>query len=273
MATNNVQRISPDRSSAATHHIDCSTAQRTLGLGPLGLVDKPKIPDNTAFWAAVNAVEFSSRGVTRQTVYRTVAYYVSLTEKRICFAAVETQAKWARLGTTAYRAHLRALERDGYIETEGDRSRGRSTTCYRLANPTLSVANPTLSDINPTLSVAKEVIEKGTEVEVQQRTYDESHASPQGLVKTGKSKLTSSPHSAQQRLVCALAAKLGLPAMLNAGSLEAFDYASNAEKQVFIRRLLRVEARFDSRAAKTHQAQRRTRSGTAPSAANSWILV
>ena len=115
----------------------------------------------------MNAVEFSGRGVTRQAVYRAVAWFVALTDHRLCFAAVETIAEQARLGTTATRAHLRALERDGFIETEGDRSKGRSTTCYRLSNPTLNVANPTLSDFNPTLSVAKEVIEEGTEEEVQ----------------------------------------------------------------------------------------------------------
>ena len=160
------QSVSPNFSPVATPSQD---RQQALGLGP-GRVHrggKTSLPDNTQFWKTVNAVEFSSRGVTRQEVYRAVAWFVALTDHRLCFAAVETIAEQARLGTTATRAHLRALERDGFIETEGDRSKGRSTTCYRLSNPTLSVANPTLSDFNPTLSVAKEVIEEGTEEEVQ----------------------------------------------------------------------------------------------------------
>ena len=167
MTLKNVQSVSPFTSPK----IGDTDPQRTLGLGP-GRVHRggrtaSKIPDNKAFWESVNAVEFSGRGVTRQAVYRAVAWFVALTEKRLCYAAVETIAEQARLGTTATRAHLRALERDGFIETEGDRSKGRSTTCYRLSNPTLNVANPTLSDFNPTLSVAKEVIEEGTEEEVQ----------------------------------------------------------------------------------------------------------
>ena len=120
----NVARsIPPFSTSPATPEIGDTDPQRALGLGPgrlhRGGRTKSALPDNAEFWKSVNAVEFASRGVTRQTVYRTVAYFVSLSEKRICFAAVETQAKQARLGTTAYRVHLRALERDGYIETEG----------------------------------------------------------------------------------------------------------------------------------------------------------
>ena len=119
--------------------------QRTLPVGPTGRVLRSTLPDNRAFWETVNAVEFASRGVTREKVFRTVAYFASLTDARVCFASVETLAKRARLGTTATRSQLRALERDGYIETDGGRSGGRSATHYRLSTQRVSVHNPTLS--------------------------------------------------------------------------------------------------------------------------------
>ena len=142
--------------------------QPSLGLGPTGRVHKSKLPDNRAFWESVNAVEFTARGSSRREVYRAVAYFASLTDARVCFASVAALAKRASLGTTATRAQLRALERGGYIETDGVRSGGRSGTRYRLApqldqatNPTLTVAQPNAyRRVNPTLTVAEEVIEE-----------------------------------------------------------------------------------------------------------------
>ena len=77
----------------------------------------------------------------------------------MCFASVATLAKKARLGTTATRAQLRALERDAYIETDGGRSGGRSATHYRLSTQRVSVPNPTLSVAE---EVKKEVSEERT---------------------------------------------------------------------------------------------------------------
>ena len=159
----NVARsITPFSSSPATPEKAGTDRQQTLPVGPTGQVHRGRastLPDNRAFWESVNAVEFSSRGLTRQQVYRAVAYFVSLTDARVCFASVSTLAQRARLGTTATRSQLRALERDGYIETDGSRSGGRSATRYRLSTQRVSVPNPTLN-------VAKEVIEEGTK-EVQ----------------------------------------------------------------------------------------------------------
>ena len=183
MATN-IQSI-PEISPSTTHEIDPPDRQRTLPVGPTGRVHRSTLPDNRAFWESVNAVEFSSRGVTRQQVFRAVAWFASMTDARVCFASVATLAKKARLGTTATRAHLRALERDAYIETDGGRSGGRAGTRYRLSTQRVSVPNPTLSVaqpnaqrcVNPTLSVAEEVIEEGIE-EVQ--------AAPLPVQKTGQ---------------------------------------------------------------------------------------
>ena len=128
----NAQSIS-EISPSTTHEIGDSVHQGTLPVGPTGRVHKSTLPDNRAFWESVNAVEFTSRGVTRQQVFRAVAFFCALTDARVCFASVATLAKKARLGTTATRAQLRALERDAYIETDGGRSGGRSATHYRLS--------------------------------------------------------------------------------------------------------------------------------------------
>ena len=64
----------------------------------------------------------------------------------------------------------------------------------------------------------------------------------------GRSRLRSSPHSAQQRMVAAIAVKLDLPDLLTAEGLESFACLENSEKQALITRLLRVEARYDRRA-------------------------
>ena len=247
----NVQSIAPSFPPVATPQIADTERQGTLHIGPTGRVHKggkSALPDNEEFWKTVNAVEFTSRGVTRQEVYRAVAWHVALTEKRICFAAVETIAEKARLGTTATRAHLRALERDGYIETEGDRSKGRSTTCYRLTKMAKQQrTNPTLSDFNPTLSVAYKGIEKGTEKEVQQRTVGKPTETFK-MAEKGRSRLRSSPHTAQQRMVAAIAVKLDLPELLTATGLEDFAGLENTEKQALIKRMLKAEARYDQRA-------------------------
>ena len=47
--------------------------------------------------------------------------YCSLTPDRVCYAAVATIAKKERAGTTSTRGHLRALERDGFLEAVGSR--------------------------------------------------------------------------------------------------------------------------------------------------------
>ena len=167
--------VSISRSTpSATPEIGDSARQPALGLGPTGRVHRTTLPDNRALWESVNAVEFSSRGSSRREVYRAVAYFASLTDERVCFASVSNLAKRASLGTTATRSQLRALERDGFIETEGGRSGGRSGTRYRLSTQRVSVPNPTLTVaqpnadrwVNPTLTVAEEVIKEGTE-EVQ----------------------------------------------------------------------------------------------------------
>ena len=261
MTRQNAQSIAPSFPPVTSSQIVDTDPQLSLPVGPTGRVHrggKSALPDNTQFWKTVNAVEFSSRGVTRQQVFRTVAWFASLTDKRVCFASVESLAKKARLGTTATRAQLRALERDGYIETDGQRSGGRSATRYRLStlrvsvpNPTLSVAQPNAERcVNPTLSVAYKEIEEGTEVQEVQRTVSKLTEFPHKRADTGQTK--------QQRMVAAICWKLDLPDLekldlhdlLTAAGLEDFDGLENSEKQVLIKRLREAEARHDRRVAR-----------------------
>ena len=104
--------------------------------------------------------------------------YCSLTPDRVCYAAVATIAKKERAGTTSTRGHLRALERDGFLEAVGSRKGGRKTpTIYRPGpwflhaeapddpdvNPTDYERKPNgLRAVNPTDSVAKYLVHKST---------------------------------------------------------------------------------------------------------------
>ena len=56
-------QIIPETPAQFSTKIQSPDPQRTLGLGPTGVIHKPKFPDNKAFWESVNAVEFSSRGL------------------------------------------------------------------------------------------------------------------------------------------------------------------------------------------------------------------
>ena len=124
--------MNPTSNSAVseTPKIQRTGEPRQLTIGPVGIV--PSLPDNRELWAAVNAVEFTQRGAGRTAVYRAVAYYAALTEQRTCYAAVATIATRARMGTTATRAQLRALEKSGHIAADCGRSKGRKGTAYRL---------------------------------------------------------------------------------------------------------------------------------------------
>ena len=124
----------------------------------------------------------------------------------------------------------------------------RATTYYRLANPTLS-------DSNPTLNVAKEVTKEGTEEVQKQRTVGKPTETSPKVAEKGQSRLRSSPHSAQQRMVAAIAEKLNLPDLLTAAGLEEFDELENTKKQALIWRLLRAEKRHDRRVAQTRSGR------------------
>ena len=111
-------------------------------------------PENRAFWKAVNAARFNQRGAGRTAAYRAVAYYVALTERRICYAAVATMAKRARLSLNTMRRQLQGLIEVGALEAVGGVSRGRKPTRYRL---TLDVVQPSHeAPLNPPITGEEE---------------------------------------------------------------------------------------------------------------------
>ena len=164
-------------SISASTHLHATPKQPALPTGPTGVVHRggvSKLPDNRAFWNYVNAVDFSSRGSGRRSVYRAVALLASPKEERVCYAAVKTIAKKANMGATQTRVHLQALEKDGYLVVEGKRSGGRNATSYRMTtlqstapNPPVTVSQPSgYRSVNPPVTGAEVVNEVGTK-EVQ----------------------------------------------------------------------------------------------------------
>ena len=189
--TKNVQSIAPS-SPVASPQIDAHERQGTLPTGPTGKVHRggsgvkhsvSDRPDNTKFWSTVRKAKTAvmdrpGRVDTlklRRDILERVMVYCSLTQDRMCYAAVATIAKKERAGTTSTRGHLRALERDGFLEAVGSRKGGRKTpTTYRPGpwflhadepdvNPTDCERKPNgLRAVNPTDSVAKYSVIKST---------------------------------------------------------------------------------------------------------------
>ena len=102
----------------------------------------------------MNAARFTQRGAGRTEAYRAVAYYVALTERRACYAAVATMAKRARLSLNTMRRQLQGLMEVGALEAVGGVSRGRKPTRYRL---TLDVVQPSHeAPLNPPITGEEE---------------------------------------------------------------------------------------------------------------------
>ena len=121
--------------------------------------------------------------VTRQQVFLAVAWFASLTDARVCFASVATLAKKARLGTTATRAHLRALELDAYIETDGGRHGGGkfalSKTQVRLAQVAMAHRDTSVSALCRELGINPVTLYRyvGPQGDLEARTSSPRHVS------------------------------------------------------------------------------------------------
>ena len=138
--------------------------QPGLTTGPTGVVKHSDRPDNTKFWGAVRKAKTAvmdrpGRVDTlklRRDILERVMTYCSLTLDRVCYAAVATIAEKEQAGTTSTRGHLRALERDGFLEAVGSRKGGRKTpTTYRPGPWFLHAEAPDEPDVNPTDSERK----------------------------------------------------------------------------------------------------------------------
>ena len=139
---NRTRIVSPQTSP----NIERTDEPRQLTTGPTGIASR-SLPDNRGFWPVVNAKTFRQRGSGRRNAYRAVAYYCSLSDERVCTAAVDTQAERADLSPKAMRRQLQGLLAEGAILAEGGVSRGGLPTRYRLPD---DVYNPPVKG-RPTL--------------------------------------------------------------------------------------------------------------------------
>ncbi len=131
--------------------------QPALPTGPIGVAARRRpLPDNyEANWRAVNAVQFTSRGSGRRSVWREVARRALVTDALECFAALENMAAEIGMSVNAYRRHMQALESAGMIEVIGGRSGGRRPTRYRIALP---LNPPVTGGLNPPVTGPEEVL-------------------------------------------------------------------------------------------------------------------
>ena len=114
-----------------------SERQRTLGLGPTGVVHRRPEPrteeelrDNREFLRVAGQVDFGPGKHVLTLVWMAVAYYASLGPERICWAKVEKLAKKAKgLSTRTVQRKLNELAVLGNIST-GKRSGGYKSTYW-----------------------------------------------------------------------------------------------------------------------------------------------
>ena len=140
---------------------------------PVVYLAEPQQTDNSQFWEEVNAVKFGAYGTGRRTAYRAIAFYISLTSERVCFASMQTKADRAGLTVRAMRYQHRALEASGHIEPVDGVSGGRLATRYRLVLPAPNYANPAKSAaFNPAKSAPEERKDRrSTSKDLHVRTY------------------------------------------------------------------------------------------------------
>ena len=249
----NTQSIAPTFPSDATPEI-VEQEQRTLGLGP-GRVHR-------GGKSAISAGASRASNEARAWLYTAVdefspAYRVGVFLANHARYATKADRQWkvkpgdiftywpqkkiaAELGCSVrtIKRGVRSLRQAGVI-TVRQRVRPYGASCVFVRPGPSGVPSGVPSHREPRTEPRKETYI---------RTLTKVSDSPLKLAKTGRSKLRSSPHSAQQRMVAAIAVKLGF-AVTGAG-LEEFDESDNSEKQKLITRLLRVEARHDRRAAR-----------------------
>ena len=165
----------------------------------------------------------------------------------LAFPSVSTLAKLTGYSKTTVKTAIRELEQGGHFDiTRLKVGRVNAANRYRAKRGGVGQEPPhpgAGADPEPVKEPVKHV------QDVQQRTVGKP-TDPPNAAEKGRSRLRS-PHSAQQRMICAIATKLALPGLLTAAGLEDFDELENTKKQALIKRLLKAEARHDRRVAQT----------------------
>ena len=239
----NVARsITPFSTSPATPQIDDTDPQLSLPTGPTGRVHRG---GGTVPWSKRCALT-PAPSASSKLLLMVLASFVNGPDEA-AWPSQKTLIELTGLSERGVRNATTQLEAAGLLRVEA--GGGRQSSRYFLT--TLTQCDSPRHSVPPTPALsAPEVPSEATKEvqEVQQRTLTKVSETPLKLAETGRSKLRSSPHTAQQRMVAAIAVKLDLPDLLTAEGLESFACLENSEKQALIKRLLRVEARYDRRA-------------------------
>ena len=177
----------------------------------------------------------------------------------LCWPGTATIANDTGLHRTSVIRLMKELEQGGHLTVTRLKvdARRHAANRYRLpAMQSTSEAEPSSTERPPPSSTVRQEPVRTLEPvqEVQVRTVstvsEKLTKFPLTLIhKKKSSRIRSSPQTAQQRMVASIAWKLGLHDLLTTSGLENFDLSTNAEKQILIQRLLRVEKRHDRRAA------------------------
>ena len=247
---NAARSITPFSSSPATPE----NGQQSLGPGPTGVVRRgqSRASNDALAWLATADVTPTGYRVGRFLANHSRYATAADVRRRVTPGEVFTfwpQSKIAtELGCSErqVRRGIRSLREAGELEV-----RRRVRPCEASYVWARSVRSGVLSGV---LSHTEPRTEPRTEENV--RTV--------GKPTTFPSKGAEKRQTKQQRLVAAVCWKLGF--WPSAARLEQFDESPNTDKQKLIKRLLRVEARHDSRVSRTPsgtaETKTRTRSGT-----------
>ena len=111
-----------------------SPNQLSLPTGPVGLVRprRARTDEDRDFLA--DAFKVTAGGVSAKAVYRCLAYYASLTARRIAYPSQSTIAAYCELSVRQVRRVLLKLERGGLIVCL-ERKRGRCSSTYSIPQP------------------------------------------------------------------------------------------------------------------------------------------
>ena len=116
------------------HSSDGVSSQLNLPTGPVGLVRprRERSDEDRDFLA--DAFKVTAGGVSAKAVYRCLAYYASLTARRIAYPSQNTIAAYCELSVRQVRRVLLKLERGGLIVCL-ERKRGRCSSTYSIPQP------------------------------------------------------------------------------------------------------------------------------------------
>ena len=118
------------------HTVDVLSSNQQLSLptGPVGLVRPRRERTDADRDFLADAFKVTAGGVSAKAVYRCLAYYASLTGRRVAYPSQSTIATYCELSVRQVRRVLLKLERGGLIVCL-ERKRGRCSSTYSIPQP------------------------------------------------------------------------------------------------------------------------------------------